>query len=65
MQNTYSTRSISQALLEELTQALQHVGPYGSVEIYIQNSVVTQITMRNIKKTDTTDRNGHAKQLHR
>lgn len=48
---TYSTNSISETLVDEIRQALKHVSPYGSVEIYVQDSVVTQITVRNIKKT--------------
>lgn len=48
---TYSTSSISETLVDEIRQALKTVSPYGSVEIYVQDSVVTQITVRNIKKT--------------
>jgi hypothetical protein len=48
---TYSTQSISDTLVEEIRQALKNVSPYGSVEIYVQDNVVTQITVRNIKKT--------------
>ncbi len=48
---TYSTNSISETLVDEIRQALKTVSPYGSVEIYVQDSVVTQITVRNIKKT--------------
>ena len=47
----YSTQTISPMLLEEIAQALKHVSPYGSVEIFVQDNVVTQITVRNIKKT--------------
>lgn len=46
----YSTRRISKALMNEIKTALKEV-TYGSVEIYLQDSVVTQITVRNIKKT--------------
>lgn len=56
MINTYSTQTISTRLLEELTQALKNVSPYGSVEIYVQDNTVTQITIRNIKKTISDDR---------
>lgn len=48
----YSTKKISHTLLDEITSALKKVDAYGSVEIYIQNSAVTQITTRSIKKTD-------------
>lgn len=47
----YSTAHISQPLIEEIVQALRTVNQYGSVEIYVQNSTVTQITIRNIRKT--------------
>ena len=47
----YSTSKISKSLLTEVKSALQNVGPYGSVEIFIQNNTVTQITVRNIRKT--------------
>lgn len=49
--DTYSTHSISETLLSEITEAIKNVSPYGSVEIYVQDNVVTQITVRNIKKT--------------
>jgi hypothetical protein len=55
--DNYTTRNISSNLLEEISRALQNVGPYGSVEIYIQNHIVTQITMRNIKKTNIDNTN--------
>lgn len=48
----YSVKKISGSLLTEIKSALKSVKTYGSVEIYIQNSVVTQITVRNIKKTN-------------
>ncbi|OGG08527.1 hypothetical protein A2154_04520 [Candidatus Gottesmanbacteria bacterium RBG_16_43_7] len=51
MINPYNVHSVTNELLEEITQALKNVSPFGSVEIYIQNNIVTQITMRNIKKT--------------
>ncbi|OGC58279.1 hypothetical protein A3A70_03235 [candidate division WWE3 bacterium RIFCSPLOWO2_01_FULL_42_11] len=47
----YSTKQISPILLEELKEALKSVSPYGSVEIQVQDSLVIQITVRNIKKT--------------
>ncbi|MCL5970806.1 MAG: YezD family protein [Patescibacteria group bacterium] len=46
----YSTKRISEKLLEEIKEALQNVN-YGSVEIFVQNDNVTQITVRNIRKT--------------
>jgi hypothetical protein len=47
----YSSNTITQDLLKEIAQAIKTVSPYGSVEIYVQNSTITQITTRNIKKT--------------
>jgi hypothetical protein len=47
----YSTQKLSPKLLSELKQALKSVNSYGSVEVYIQDNTVTQITVRSIKKT--------------
>jgi len=47
----YSTKKITQDLVEEIKQALKNVRGWGSVEIYVQDYKVTQITERNIKKT--------------
>lgn len=47
----YSIKKISEKLVSEIKSALKSVKSFGSVEIYIQNGVVTQITVRNIKKT--------------
>ena len=47
----YSTKKIGKNLLEELKVALKNVRGWGSVEIYVQDFKVTQITERNIKKT--------------
>ena len=48
----FSTKRISKPLLIEVARALKSIDSYGSVEIYVQNSTVTQITVRNIKKTN-------------
>jgi len=48
----YSTANISETLVLEIKKSLKGVRTYGSVEIYVQNGVVTQITVRNIKKTN-------------
>ena len=53
MSTDYSTQNISESLVVEIKSALQSVKDYGSIEIYIQNGVVTQITVRNIKKTNS------------
>ncbi len=55
----YSTKRISEALVFEIKKSLKSVKSYGSVEIYIQNGNVTQITVRNIKKTTGIDNSGH------
>jgi len=43
---------INHHLLEEVNQALKELGGWGSVEIYVQDGKVTQITKRAIKKTN-------------
>lgn len=48
MDNT--TTRIPTTILDELEKALQSVS-YGSIEIFVQDKVITQITVRNIKKT--------------
>jgi hypothetical protein len=48
----YSTRRITQHLLKDITASLKSIDTHGSVEIYVQDSTVTQITVRNIKKTN-------------
>ena len=55
----YGTQHISQALISEIVHALQTINTYGSIEIYVQNSVVTQITVRNIKKTQVSIHRTH------
>lgn len=45
-----SIQKIPTTLVEEIEKALQTVS-FGSVEIFIQDKIVTQITVRNIKKT--------------
>ena len=48
----YSTKRVSDVLLEEIKQALKNIRGWGSVEIYVQDYKITQITERNIKKTN-------------
>ncbi|MCH7951823.1 DUF2292 domain-containing protein [Patescibacteria group bacterium] len=48
----YSTKRVSKPLLDEVSKAMKSIDSYGSVEIYVQNCTVTQITVRNIRKTD-------------
>lgn len=47
----YSTKNISPKLLEEIKAALKDLD-YGSVELYVQNGEVAQITKRHIRKTN-------------
>lgn len=47
----YSTQKISEALIGEIKAAL-HDLDYGSVEVYVVDNKVTQITRRHIKKTN-------------
>lgn len=53
----YSTKKITRDLIDEFKQALKNVRGWGSVEIYVQDYKVTQITERNIKKTNHSIRN--------
>jgi hypothetical protein len=47
----YSTKKITEALVQELIEALKNIRGWGSVEIQVQDFKVVQITERNIKKT--------------
>jgi hypothetical protein len=47
----YSTKKVSNALVQELVDAIQGIRGWGSVEIQVQDYTVVQITERNIKKT--------------
>lgn len=44
------TNQISNNLLQEISDALKSVR-YGSIEVFVHNKVITQITVRNIHKT--------------
>lgn len=48
----YSTKTITKELLAEITEALQNIRGWGSIEIIVQDFKVVQITERNIKKTN-------------
>lgn len=48
----FSTKKVSNELIEEIKKALENIRGWGSVEIYIQDFTVTQITERIIKKTN-------------
>lgn len=45
-----NTNQIPNHLITEIKDALESV-KYGSIEIFVQNKVITQITVRNIHKT--------------
>lgn len=47
----YSTEKISDKLLQEVKESLIGLN-YGSIEIYVADGEVTQITKRLIKKTN-------------
>lgn len=49
--NDYSTKLIKTELVKEIIEALKNIRGWGSVEIYVQDFKVVQITERNIKKT--------------
>lgn len=44
--------TVNKRLLKQIEEALGQVDGYGSVELYIQKNIVTQITSRTIKKTN-------------
>jgi hypothetical protein len=46
----YSTKQLTEITVGEIKEAL-HELQYGSVEIYVQDGLITQITKRIIKKT--------------
>ncbi|MBI3984727.1 MAG: DUF2292 domain-containing protein [Candidatus Levybacteria bacterium] len=50
MANQYSTKNLSDKLKQEVLSSIQSVKGWGSVEIFIQDFKVTQITEKNIKK---------------
>ncbi len=49
--DAYSTQNVSPYLLEELKRQLESISGYGSLEIYVQDGQVTQISTRHIRKT--------------
>lgn len=49
--NNLSTKQVSEQLVKEVVEALSNIRGWGSVEIYVQDYKVVQITERNIKKT--------------
>lgn len=53
----YSTKKISNTLIDDITSAIKSVQNFGSVELYVQDGAVTQITTRTIKKTAAAKNN--------
>lgn len=51
----YSTKEIAPILISEIKEVLKGLD-YGSVEIYVVNNEVTQITRRLIKKTNSKNK---------
>ena len=43
---------LNHQLINDIFRALKELGGWGSVEVYVQNGKVTQITKRAIKKTN-------------
>lgn len=56
----YSTKKVSDHLVNEIIEALRNIRGWGSVEIYVQDYKVVQITERNIKKTANRPSSSHA-----
>lgn len=52
----YSTKRVSEKLIKEIISALKSIDAYGSIELYVQDNQVTQITTRTIKKTNGFNR---------
>lgn len=51
IKNDYSTKIVSPTLMEEIKRSLINLD-YGSLEIFVHNCEVTQITKRHIRKTN-------------
>jgi hypothetical protein len=51
MQPDFSVKKVSNTLVVEIKKALKAIKSHGSVEIFVQKGIVTQITTRNIQKT--------------
>lgn len=47
-----SDNNISEKVLQEITSSLQNIKGWGSIEIFVQNNKVTQITEKNICKKE-------------
>lgn len=52
MEINKKSKLVTNNLLVEIKSALTNIKGWGSVEIFVQNGQVTQITQRSIKKTN-------------
>lgn len=59
----FSTQKITPQLVEQIIESLKNKA-YGSVEIYVENFKVVQITQRTITKLNNQNGNGHKKVIH-
>ncbi len=50
--NVMHEQNVTKSLIKEIVESINSVKPFGSVEIYVQNGEVSQITMRKIRKTN-------------
>ena len=50
MADDFNTKKISSKLINEVISSIQNIRGWGTVEIIIQDHLVTQITEKNIKK---------------
>ncbi len=48
----HPTTQVTSKIVQQIILSLKDVKGYGSVEIYVQNGHVTQITTRKIRKTN-------------
>jgi hypothetical protein len=48
----FKSKLMTYQLIEELSHLLGSIDSHGSIEIIVQDSAVTQITVRNIHKTN-------------
>lgn len=54
-------QTISSKVLQEIIESLQNIKGWGSIEIFVQNYTVTQITEKNIsKKVNLTLQDTHS-----
>jgi hypothetical protein len=59
MDKGQTIKKVNTKLLDEIAEALNNIRGWGSVEIYVQDFKVVQITERNIRKTTNNNQHGH------